>query len=45
MYLRINGAHGHVKLDSAFAWTTIRQIIEAGDAGYDRPKRTFSLSI
>lgn len=45
MYYRINGAHGYIKLDSTFAWSLIRQIIEAGDAGYDRPKRTFSLSI
>lgn len=45
MYYTINGAHGHIKLDSTFAWTMIRQIIEAGDAVYDRPKRTFSLSI
>lgn len=45
MYYRINGAHGYIKLDSIVAWSLIRQIIEAGDAVYDRPKRTFSLSI
>lgn len=45
MYYRINGAHGIIKLTHDFAWEMIRQIIEAGDAHYDRPKRTFSLSI
>lgn len=45
MYYRINGTRGYIKLDSTVAWSLIRQIIEAGDAGYDRPKRTFSLSI
>lgn len=45
MYYRINGQHGYVKLTSDFAWEMIRQIIGAGDACYDRPKRTFSLSI
>ena len=45
MYYRVSGTHGYVKLDSKTAWEMIRQIIEAGDACYDRPKRTFSLSI
>ena len=45
MYYRVNGTHGYVKLDSKTAWTMISQIIESGDACYDRPKRTFSLSI
>ena len=45
MYYTINGQHGYVKLTSDLAWEMIKQIIEAGDACYDRPKRTFSLSI
>ena len=45
MYYRVSGTQGYVKLDTTTAWAMIRQIIEAGDATYDRPKRTFSLSI
>ena len=43
MYYTINGAHGYIKLDSAFAWTMIRQIIESGQETL--LKRSFKLSI